>query len=104
MWASLPSLSVVCRKEDLFDRRTGVYVNSLQRGETWERPCSVELILPDGSPGFQSDCGLRIQGNYNRIPVKSPKHSFRLLFKEKYGASRDLNLPKMVHKRILAWG
>ncbi|MEO8427934.1 MAG: CotH kinase family protein, partial [Verrucomicrobiota bacterium] len=85
---SLPILSVVCRKEDLFDRRTGIYVNSLQRGETWEKPCSVELILPDGSPGFQIDCGLRIQGNYNRIPVKSPKHSFRLLFKEKYGASK----------------
>jgi CotH kinase protein/Chitobiase/beta-hexosaminidase C-terminal domain len=85
---SLPILSVVCRKEDLFDRRTGLYVNSLQRGETWERPCSVELILADGSPGFQIDCGLRIQGNYNRIPVKSPKHSFRLLFKEKYGASK----------------
>jgi hypothetical protein len=85
---SLPILSVVCRKEDLFDRRTGIYVNSLQRGETWERPCSVELIPTDGSPGFQIDCGLRIQGNYNRIPVKSAKHSFRLLFKEKYGASK----------------
>ena len=85
---SLPILSVVCRKEDLFDRRTGLYVNSLQRGQTWERPCSVELIFADGSPGVQIDCGFRIQGNYNRIPVKSPKHSFRLLFKEKYGASK----------------
>ena len=48
----------------------------------------MELIRPDGGTGFQIDCGIRIQGNYNRIPEKSPKHAFRLLFKERYGASK----------------
>jgi hypothetical protein len=58
----------------------------MQRGEDWERPCSAEMILPDGITAFQIDCGIRIQGNVNRI--RSPKHSFRLLFKEQYGASK----------------
>ncbi len=85
---SLPTLSIVFRQSDLFGSKNGIYLNSLQRGEAWERPCSLEFIPADGSPGFQIDCGIRIQGNYNRIPVKSPKHSFRVLFKEKYGASK----------------
>jgi hypothetical protein len=82
---SLPILSLVCRREDLFNGRAGLYLNSLQRGKNWERACAVELIPNDGSAGFQADCAIRIQGNYNRIPSKSPKHSFRLLFKAAYG-------------------
>jgi hypothetical protein len=85
---ALPALSIVFRREDLFGTRAGIYVNSLQRGETWERPCAVEFVPADGGSGFQIDCGIRMQGNYNRIPEKSPKHSFRLFFKEKYGASK----------------
>ncbi|MDB6037330.1 MAG: hypothetical protein JWM99_1171, partial [Verrucomicrobiales bacterium] len=85
---ALPAMSVVFRPEDLFVPGTGISLHSLQRGERWERPCSVELIPGDGSPGFEINCGIRIQGNYNRIPEKSPKHSFRLFFKEKYGASK----------------
>jgi hypothetical protein len=85
---ALPVVSLVFRQEDLFGSRAGIYLHSLQRGESWERPCSAEFIPADGSPGFQIDCGIRIQGNYNRIPEKSPKHSFRLFFKEKYGASK----------------
>lgn len=84
----LPAMSVVFRPEDFFSPRTGIYLHSLERGERWERPCSIEFIPADGSPGFQVDCGIRIQGNYNRIPEKSPKHSFRLFFKEKYGAAK----------------
>jgi hypothetical protein len=85
---SLPVISIVCYRDDLFGARAGLYLNSMQRGETWERACSAEMLLPGGTTAFQIDCGLRIQGNYNRLPVKSPKHSFRLLFKEKYGATK----------------
>jgi len=85
---SLPVVSLVCHRNDLFGARTGLYLHSLERGEAWERACSAEMILPDGGTAFQVDCGLRMQGNYNRIPGKSPKHSFRLLFKEKYGPSK----------------
>jgi hypothetical protein len=85
---ALPSLSIVCRRSDLFGARSGVYVNSLRRGPAWERTCSVEFMLPDGGKGFQIDCGIRIQGNYNRIPEKTPKHAFRLLFKRAYGNAK----------------
>ncbi|HUT14585.1 MAG TPA: lamin tail domain-containing protein [Thermoguttaceae bacterium] len=51
----------------------------------------MELINPDGSEGFQVDCGIRIQGGWFRqTGVK--KHSFRLLFKGQYGPSK-LNFP-----------
>src|SRR5207253_8953874 len=74
--------------EDLFGNQRGLYLHSVERGDKWERPCSVEMILPDGTTAFQINCGVRIQGNFNRIPHKSPKHSFRLMFREKYGPSK----------------
>jgi hypothetical protein len=82
---ALPVVSLVCGRDELFGRN-GLYLNTMQRGAEWERACSAEMILPDGSGGFQVDCGLRIQGGMNR--VRSPKHSFRLVFKEKYGAGK----------------
>jgi hypothetical protein len=85
---SLPVLSVVCPRPDLFGARNGIYIHPLQRGDAWERACSVELIPSDATPGFQVDAGIQIQGNYNRIPEKSPKHSLRLLFKQKYGPTK----------------
>ena len=84
----LPSLSVVCPQEDLFGARQGLYVHSRHRGVEWEKACSLEWLEGNGSGGFQVDCGLRIQGNTGRRPDKTPKHSFRLLFKEQYGASK----------------
>ena len=33
----------------------------------------------------QWSCGLRLHGGHGRLPEKNPKHSFRLVFKEKYG-------------------
>jgi hypothetical protein len=85
---ALPVLSVVCRTADLFDASQGLYVNSLQHGENWEKPCSAEFILTNGHTGFQIDCGIRMQGNSNRMPQKSQKHSFRLMFKSKYGPAK----------------
>lgn len=85
---ALPLLSVVCPRSDLFGARNGIYIHPLQRGDAWERACSVELIPSDATPGFQVDAGIQVQGNYNRIPEKSPKHSLRLLFKKKYGPTK----------------
>ncbi len=81
---SLPTLSLVMDVDDLFDPRTGIYSNSQREGVEWERPTSVELIYPDGRPGFQVNAGLRIQGNASRNPNR-PKHNMRLLFKRIYG-------------------
>ena len=84
---SLPAVSIVTDLDHLFGP-SGIYVNPTQEGVAWERPASVEWLFPDGTPGTQVDCGLRIQGGASRLPVKSPKHSFRLLFKSRYGPAK----------------
>src|SRR6185369_8033124 len=85
---SLPTVSVALNQDDLFGSSRGIYLHSMEHGMDWERSCSAEMILPDGTTAFQASCGLRIQGNSNRIPQKSTKHSFRLPFREKYGAAK----------------
>lgn len=84
---SLPSMSVVMNVEDMFGTR-GIYAHPEAGGVTWERPASVELAYAHGQPGFQIDCGIRIQGGAFRSAGASPKHSFRLLFKGLYGPTK----------------
>ncbi len=81
---SIPTVSLVTPLANLFDPRTGLYVNALEDGRDWERPVSVELIYPDGTEGFQVDAGLRIRGGYGRIGDNA-KHGFRLFFRAEYG-------------------
>ena len=38
-----------------------------------------------GRTGFRLNCGLRMHGGTSRQPKESPKHSFRLVFKPRYG-------------------
>ena len=83
----IPTLSIVTDPNNLFGA-SGLYDNPTQEGVTWERPASVELIKPDGSKGFHVNCGLRMQGGASRTPSNSPKHSFRLLFKDIYGPTK----------------
>jgi len=83
----IPSFSMVMDLKDLFDPQTGIYVNALERGEEWERSCSIELIYPDGTDGFQINCGVRIRGGYSRIPA-CPKRAFRYYFTEEYGETK----------------
>lgn len=84
---ALPSLSVVLDVDSLFGP-DGLYQNPEEEGSDWERSCSAELLFPDGAPGFQVDAGLRIQGGASRRPRNSPKHSLRLLFRGRYGATK----------------
>lgn len=85
---SLPAMSVVMDPSDLFDPARGIYSNPKESGAEWERPASVELLFPDGRPGFHINCGIRIQGGWNRRPEESPKHSFRLVFRKSYGSGK----------------
>ena len=85
---SLPALSIVMDTADLFGAAHGIYANPKQSGADWERLTSIELIHPDGSKGFQIDCGVRVQGGWNRRPEESPKHAFRVVFRKKYGAGK----------------
>lgn len=88
---TLPSFSIVMRLPDLFDGTTGIYANARQDGVAWERPCSLELIHPDGSDGFQIDAGIRVRGGFSR-DSSNPKHAFRFFFRQQYGAGK-LNYP-----------
>jgi hypothetical protein len=89
---SIPSLSIVTSLTSLFDAQKGFYANPTNRGVEWERPCSVELIYPDGTAGFQVNCGIRVQGGAFRGWSYTPKKSLRLLFKSLYGPS-ELRYP-----------
>src|SRR5262249_25800945 len=66
------------------------YHHPAQHGAAYERPVSAEYILPDGSTGFQVDCGSRVQGSDWQRPrtVPASKFSFRLYFRGAYGERR----------------
>ena len=85
---SLPTMSLVMKLDDLFSS-SGIYANWNSQGVSWERPGSIEMFYPDGTDGFQSNCGVRIYGGVGR---REKKKSFRLLFKGVYGATK-LNYP-----------
>ncbi|MGI8604613.1 MAG: lamin tail domain-containing protein [Verrucomicrobiales bacterium] len=83
-----PLLSIVLKNDDVFGS-AGIYTepNVRSKGAGFEKPCSVELLLPDGTTGFATTCGLRIHGNASREPWKNPKHGFKLNFKGTFGAA-----------------
>ncbi|MGQ9591211.1 MAG: lamin tail domain-containing protein, partial [Planctomycetota bacterium] len=85
--SALPSLSIAMDVADVFGP-SGIYSNPTGEGVLYERPCSAEFLEPRAGGGWQVDCGIRIQGGASRLPEKSPKHSFRLLFKGDYGPTR----------------
>ena len=85
---SMPTVSIVMSIDDLFGP-SGIYSNPTGEGVAWERRSSVEWIDPTGNGHeFQIDCGIRPQGGASRNPGTSPKHGFRLLFKEMWGPSK----------------
>jgi len=85
---ALPSLSIVTAPDDLFGADRGIYSHAQESGSASERPSSIQLIGTNGQNQFSVNCGLRIQGGWNRRPEESPKHSLRLTFKKKYGPAK----------------
>jgi len=80
---SLPTLSIVMDRDDMFGSADGVYNNGASGlNSAYEKPTSVELIYPDGRKGFQIDCGIRPHTH------TSPKRSFKLLFRSEYGEGK----------------
>ncbi len=87
---AIPIVSLVTAQPNLTDPATGIYTSPYQHGSEWERPVSLEIINDPLNPqpgGFQVDCGLRIRGGFSRDP-NNPKHSFRLFFRDAYGAGK----------------
>ncbi len=83
----IPTVSISMLLEDFISDKedNGIYSNAFKR---WERECSVEYILPDGSEGFQEDCKIEVHGGASRYPQRMQKHSLRLTFTSQYGAAR----------------
>lgn len=89
---SLPIVSLVAAPADFFDAAKGIYANAELKGDAWERAGSVEWLDPAGGPGFQVNCGLEIHGGISRRNNFTAKHSFALLFRDRYGP-RELEFP-----------
>lgn len=71
---SLPTVSLVMPIDDWFGYNPpagpfGIYVNSTQTSEYWDRRCSAEWIEPNGGPEFQVNCGVGIQGASSTTPL-----------------------------------
>ena len=91
----LPILSIVSDKDNFFSHendpdRGGIYIFTGppvgdDTGHGWTRPASVELFGGPQQHDLSTDCGVRLHGGHGRLAEKNPKHSFRLVFKEKYG-------------------
>lgn len=85
---SLPALSLVASRDDLFGATRGIYARSDQQGDDWEREASVELIFADGTPGFQAEAGLRVHGYTSRYHSTTLKHSLRISFRDRFGPGK----------------
>jgi hypothetical protein len=66
------------------------YHNPSLHGIAFERPVSAEYLRLDGQPGFQIDCGIRVQGSDYQRPrtCATSKFSYRLYFRSDYGDGR----------------
>lgn len=84
---SIPSMSLVMDAEELFDPVDGLHINAHQRGRSWERKVSFEIMDPLADTSVQADCGLRMHGGWNRFP-EMLKKSFRLYFRSEYGDAK----------------
>lgn len=85
--ATLPSISIVLPVGEFLDSERGIYNHPQEHGKQWERAASIELMNPDGTPGFQKNAGLRIRGGASR-DTSNPKHSLRIFFRRSYGESK----------------
>ncbi len=81
---TLPVLSIVTDPANLFDDEIGIYKNYKKSGRDWERKVNVQYFKDD-TLQFDIDAGIRIQGSSS---VTMPKKSFRLFFRNGYGAER----------------
>jgi len=89
---AIPTMSIVTEMADMWQWNYGFYVNSWLSGVYWEKEASVEYFDAAGNEEFQINCGIRPQGNQNRRPHNTQKHSLRLRFKNDYGPTK-LNYP-----------
>jgi hypothetical protein len=85
---AIPTVSIVTDFNFLWNSSTGICVDATQSGDFWQRPTSLEMFEGDGTTDFQVNCGVQMQGNASRDNVRTPKHSFRFVFKSGYGPGK----------------
>ena len=88
---SIPSMSIVMRIDDMFGSN-GIYTRSTSGGIAYERPASVELLIPAGPDGtadggFQVDCGIEEIQLSHRDP-------------DEYGGNQDHHPPHGRHDSL----
>ncbi len=81
----IPTVALSMNQDAITGGSGGMLTNPRGR---FERECSIEYILPDGSRGFQEDCRIETQGNSSRRPFRMQKHSMRLTFTSEVGVPR----------------
>ncbi len=84
----IPTMSVSMLRDDFISDAAGIWANSRNVGEFWERKCSIEYLLLDGTDGFQCDCKIEAHGGSSRKPWRMQKHSLRLTFTREYGPAK----------------
>ena len=87
---SVPSVVLSMSNDDFFDYDKGIYANSGNSGDAWEKAASIEWIDPAKQSTFQVNAGLRMQGAAG--VTNSLKRSFRIAFRAAYGPS-ELEYP-----------
>ena len=68
-------ISLVTETKNLYGKK-GIIDHPQNSGKDWERPCHVEIMLPDGQRVISQDAGLRIFGGSSR---GLPQKSFRVI-------------------------
>ncbi len=95
---NIPTISIVSDLSLLLGTNTGFYVRKIKKG--YQVPINVEMIMADGSAGFNVPGGIEVQGGtspddatINGVATwKSIKLSMRILFKGEFG-NRKLHFP-----------
>lgn len=80
----LPVLSLTTDPFNLWDPDSGIYANSKEAGEEWERPVLLQYFSEGGRFEISEEAGIRIHGGASRS--RSAKKSFRLYFRDEYGS------------------
>lgn len=80
-----PIISIVINPASLYDPLTGILMNRIGRGRSWERMGYVSYF-EQGELLFASGVGVRAQGRTRR--GSNQINSFRLYFRNKYGADQ----------------
>jgi hypothetical protein len=83
----LPIVSIVMDMDDLFNPSGFYHTPHVTNKDFPAKPCSVEMVLPDGTSAFAVSGGLGGHGNASREPRKNPKHGFKLSFRGEFGES-----------------